>query len=99
MDYDWGSLPESVDPMWMPYTLMLEEFGRELSNVVNELTRYTHQLAAWRDLVAPMDDRKKLDAIVDFINPVATVAINKPYVIRSPSTLKPSLRRCRSPVW
>jgi hypothetical protein len=83
VDDGWGDLPESVNSIWMPYTLMFGEFTRELANVVNELTRYTHQLAAWRNLVAPLDDRKKLDAIVDFINPVATMAINMPYVIRS----------------
>ena len=85
VDYGWGGLPENVDEMWMPYTLMFGEFARELANVMNEFTRYTHQLAAWRDLVAPLDNRKKLDAIVGFINPVATVAINMPYVIRSRS--------------
>ncbi|NVL36977.1 hypothetical protein [Pseudomonas syringae] len=83
MEYRWGGLYGSIDPMWMPYSQMFEEFSRELANVINELTRYTHQLAAWRDVLAPLDDRKKLDAIVDFINPIATVAINMPYVIRS----------------
>lgn len=83
MEYNWGELPEIVDVMWMPYIQMFNEFSRELANVVNEFTRYTHQLAAWRDLLAPLDDRKKMNAILEFINPVATVAINLPYVIRS----------------
>ncbi|MCT9824818.1 integrase [Pseudomonas veronii] len=83
MEYNWGELPESVDAMWMPYIQMFNEFSRELANVVNEFTRYTHQLAAWSDLLAPLDDRKKMNAILEFINPVATVAINLPYVIRS----------------
>lgn len=83
MEYGWGGLPKSVESVWMPYIQMFDEFGRELANAVNELTRYTHQLAAWRDVVAPLDDRKKLDAIVEFVNPVATVALNMPYVIRS----------------
>ncbi len=83
MEYGWGGLHKSVDPMWTPYIQMFDEFARELANVINELTRYTHQLAAWRDVVAPLDDRKKLDAVVEFINPVATIALNMPYVIRS----------------
>jgi hypothetical protein len=83
MEFDWGELSGSVDPVWMPYSLMFDEFARELASVVNELSRYTHQLAAWRDLLAPLDDQKKFDAIVGFVKPVATVAINMPYVIRS----------------
>lgn len=83
MDYGWGNIPESVDLLWSPYVQMFGEFSRELANIINELTRYTHQLSAWRELVGPLDDRKKIDVLVNFINPLATLAINMPYVIRS----------------
>lgn len=83
MEFDWGEHIESVDPVLIPYILMFGEFANELASVVNELSGYTHQLAAWRDLLAPLDDRKKFDAVVGFVRPVATVAINMPYVIRS----------------
>ncbi|MDH1180100.1 hypothetical protein N5C72_18600 [Achromobacter mucicolens] len=62
---------------------MFQEFSRELANVINELTRYTHQLAAWRDVVDKLDEKGKLSVAVDFVNPLATIALNLPYVIRS----------------
>jgi hypothetical protein len=80
---EWGRLPQSLHITWMPYSQMFDEFSSELANTLNVLTRYTHQLTAWRDLLAPMGQQQQLDAAVDFINPLATVAINLPYVIRS----------------
>jgi hypothetical protein len=81
--YDWGGLPKSLHITWAPYSQMFDEFSRELANALNELTRYTHQLTAWRDLLTPMSQHQQLDAAVDFVDPVATVALNLPYVIRS----------------
>lgn len=51
MPYDWGVLPKKLPFEWMPYSEMFKEFSQELANIVNDLTRYTHQLAAWRDVV------------------------------------------------
>lgn len=81
--YGWGELPQTLYMAWLPYSQMFDEFSRELANALNGLANYTHQLAAWRDLLAPMDQQRQLDAAVDFIDPVATVALNLPYVIRS----------------
>lgn len=83
MEYKWGALPERLYVTWMPYGHMFEEFARELANAVNALTNYTHQLAAWRDVLAPLSLQKQMDAAVEFVDPVATVALNLPYVIRS----------------
>lgn len=81
--YDWGELPQTLYMAWLPYSQMFDEFARELANALNALTNYTHQLTAWRDLLAPMNTQQQLDAAVSFIDPVATVALNLPYVIRS----------------
>ncbi len=81
--YNWGGLPQTLYITWAPYSQMFDEFSRELANALNSLTNYTHQLAAWRDLLALMDQQQQLDASVDFVDPVATVALNLPYVIRS----------------
>ncbi len=81
--YSWGELPQVLDIAWLPYSQMFKEFSQELANVLNALTGYAHQLAAWRDLLAPMSQQQQLSAAVDFIDPVATVALNLPYVIRS----------------
>ena len=83
MEYKWGDLPSRLYVTWMPYGHMFEEFARELANAVNALTGYTHQLAAWRDVIAPLSVRQQMDAAVEFVDPVATVALNLPYVIRS----------------
>lgn len=50
---------------------------------MNTLTRYTRQLTAWRDLLEFEDTQTQFVAAVDFIDSIATVAINLPYVIRS----------------
>ncbi len=81
--YGWGELPNSLYMSWMPYSQMFDEFSRELANAVNALTRHAHELAAWRDVLAPMNQQQQLDAAVEFIDHLATVAINLPYVIRS----------------
>jgi hypothetical protein len=83
VQYDWGALPRPLHVSWMAYSQMLDEFSRELANTLNTLTRYTHQLAAWRDLLAPMGEQQQLNTAVEFIDPMATVAVNLPYVIRS----------------
>lgn len=83
VQYHWGALPQPLHITWIAYSQMFDEFSSELANTLNALTRYTHQLTAWRGLLTPMGKQQQLDAAVDFIDPVATVAINLPYVIRS----------------
>ncbi len=83
MPYGWGALPRSLPLEWMPYAEMFREFSQELANILNDLTRYTHQLAAWRDVAGKLDDKRKLDVANEFVDPLATIALNLPYVIRS----------------
>jgi hypothetical protein len=83
MPYGWGALPPTLPFGWMAYAEMFSEFSQELANVVNDLTRYTHQLAAWRDVVAKLDDDAKFSVGLEFVEPLATIALNLPYVIRS----------------
>lgn len=83
MPYGWGALPQKLPAEWMPYSEMFNEFSQELANIVNDLTRYTHQLAAWRDVVDMLDDDGKFSVAVEFVDPLATIALNLPYVIRS----------------
>lgn len=83
LEYEWGDLPGQLYVTWMPYGHMFEEFARELANAVNALTGYTHRLTAWRDVVAPLNVQQQMDVAVDFVDSLATVALNLPYVIRS----------------
>jgi hypothetical protein len=83
MPYGWGELPTSLSFEWMPYAEMFREFSQELSNSINDLSRYAHQLAAWRDVSDALDDDGKFSVAHEFVDPLATVALNLPYVIRS----------------
>ncbi len=82
MRYNWGGLPSSLPVPWI-YAEMFDEFSREIANIVNDLTRYTHQLATWRDVVLPLDNGRRMSVANDFVDPLATIALNLPYVIRS----------------
>jgi hypothetical protein len=81
--YEWGQLPHTLNIMWMPYRMMFNEFSQEIANSLNDLTNYTRRLKAWNGVISSMTDQEKLDAAHDFIDPVATVSLNLPYVIRS----------------
>lgn len=83
MPYGWGALPQTLPFEWMPYAEMFKEFSQELANAINDLTRYTHQLAAWRDVVDKLADDGKFNVAHEFVDPLATIALNLPYVIRS----------------
>jgi hypothetical protein len=81
--YNWSNLPNPLNAIWMPYGLMLDEFSREIANSINELTDYTWRLRAWSRIVSSLTDQEKLDLTHEFIEPIATLAINLPFVIRS----------------
>lgn len=83
MPYGWGGLPQVLPFEWMPYVEMFKEFSQELANIINDLTRYTHQLAAWCDVVNKLNDDGKFNVAVEFVDPLATITLNLPYVIRS----------------
>lgn len=83
MPYEWGNLPDPLGALWMPYSQMLDEFSRELANIVNDFTRYVHQLHAWAVVVTPMSEKQQLEATHDFIDVLATTAVNLPYIVRS----------------
>lgn len=83
MPYRWTRLPSPLSVAWLPYSQMIAEFASELSNSINELTRNVDRLRAWAAVVAPLSDDEKLTAVAEFINPLATVSANLPYVIRS----------------
>jgi hypothetical protein len=83
MPYGWGALPQTLPLEWMAYAEMFKEFSQELANVVNDLSRYTHQLAAWRDVVEKLDDDGKFSVAHEFVDALATIALSLPYVIRS----------------
>jgi hypothetical protein len=62
---------------------MFDEFSREIANSLNELNDYSLRLKAWSVVIAQMADKEKLDAAHEFVDPIATIGLNLPYVIRS----------------
>ena len=84
MPYHWGQLPKSMSSPWMLiYSQMFEEFSMEIANAVNQLTNYVQRLKAWDKVLAPLSDDEKMEALVEFIEPIATLALSLPYSIRN----------------
>lgn len=81
--YHWYKLPDPIPGLWMPYSLMLDEHSRELANSINELQRYITSIKAWRGVIDNKNDNEKFEIVIEFVSPIATLAINLPYVIRS----------------
>lgn len=82
--YGWAKLPESYDDLgWWAYAQLLGEFGQELANVINELIVNIRRLEAWDSVIASLDDDNKLNVLLEFVKPLATLSLNLPYVIRS----------------
>lgn len=81
--YDWGNLPSTLDVPWMAYSQMFDEFSREIANSINQLVNYTHRLKAWSVVMRPLNTEETLAVLSEFVEPLATVALNLPYVIKS----------------
>lgn len=81
--YDWYKLPDKLSPLWMGFNFMLDEHSCGISNSINEFLRYINNLEAWENIIKDKNDNEKFEIIIEFIAPIATLAINMPYVIRS----------------
>lgn len=82
--YDWIKSPEQWPLEYMVYSQMLEEHSMELANSVNQLRGFIGKLSAWGDILADSgEDEINRQIVKEFVDPLATVAINLPYVIRS----------------
>jgi hypothetical protein len=87
----WGRLAEynwiekqSWDIDFFAYSQMLDEHSREIANSINELHNYISRLDSWSSRLNDMDcEQEKIDLVIEFVTPIATLAINMPYVIRS----------------
>jgi hypothetical protein len=82
MPYDWTRLPNPLSGVWIPYAEMLREFTYELANSINDLTHSVRRLRAWAKVVPTLTDNQKGHACHEFIDELATLAVNLPYVIR-----------------
>lgn len=83
MPYRWYELPERLSAIWMAYAQMLDEFSTELANTLNNLTNHVQRLQAWAIVIEPMGEDEKMAATHEFIDVLATNAVNLPYAIKS----------------
>jgi len=85
MSYNWddllSQLPETGS--WMIYRMFMKEHVRELANTIHDFGRYIISLSAWESVLKKMAPEDKLDFLIEFISPLATLALNMPYVLRS----------------
>jgi hypothetical protein len=76
-------LPDSLPCEWL-YSQMLNEHARELANSLNEMRQYIVNLKSWSEILDDIEiGEEKHQIIFEFVSPIATLAINLPYVIRS----------------
>lgn len=83
MQYGWWTLPNPLGGQWISYRLKLDEYARELANIINRLIDQEHRLRAWSTIVAPMSDHEKFQVSHEFVENIGTVALGLPYAIKS----------------
>lgn len=83
MPYRWWTLPDPINGLWMPYIHMLDEYASELANIINDLTHDVQRLRAWSRIASQLPDDEKLAAAHEFIDTLGTVALGRPYAIKS----------------
>lgn len=82
MPYDWAKLPHPISAQWMAYSLMLDEFARELANALNAFTNDVHRLRAWSKALETLSAKRQHAATHEFIDSLATNSLNLPYVVK-----------------
>ncbi|SPP92786.1 integrase [Bradyrhizobium vignae] len=82
-DYDFRVLPGSLSPRWAIYRGMFEDFHREIANGINTLFDYASRLDAWNTVIRGTSEQQLLDLLVEFVEPIAVLALGLPYALRS----------------
>lgn len=81
-DYDWGNLPDKMSATWLVYGQMFDEFAREIANTINQLVNKEQRLGAWAQVTRDLDQAAFNEVLMEFVEPLATLALNLPAVIR-----------------
>lgn len=81
--YDWMVLPDVMGPEALVYGQMAPDFARELANTINQLSQDVRRLRAWARVCGDLTDLEKLEASGEFIDPLATFALNAPYALKA----------------
>ncbi len=62
---------------------MAQEFLREVANELNRLDKYIGKLSAWSEVYQGHDEEEQIALLMEFIEPLATVAVSLPATLRS----------------
>ncbi len=82
--YNWYELNNTLPAEWFAYSQFLSEHAGALANIINDLRRYIRSLSAWNKVLENIDEeQEKYNVVTEHISPLATLALNMPYVIRS----------------
>jgi hypothetical protein len=80
-DFEWYQLAES-EAHWFQYSQLLE-FSRTISNTINALGNYSYRLRVWDITLNGLPDNHKMELLFEFAAPLADLALNLPFVIKS----------------
>ena len=83
MPYGWTNLPNPLEAIWMAYSVMLDDFARELANAMNGFTLNVRRLCTWESLMVSLHEEEQAEAQHEFIEPIATLCLLTPYMIKS----------------
>ncbi|MGE4304736.1 MAG: hypothetical protein AB7E24_11985 [Novosphingobium sp.] len=83
MSYDWVEMPGDIYGILATYSFMLDDFARELANAVNAFTVNIRRLKTWTSLLPTLDKKARREAIHEFVEPISTLALLSPYMLRS----------------
>lgn len=83
MPYRWTGMPERLAGVWMVFSSMLDDFAREIANAMNAFTINVRRLHAWGAVLDKLNEDEHAEAIHEFLEPIATLCLLTPYVVRS----------------
>jgi len=84
MPYGWLQIPSSVPIEWLPFVEMAKEHAKEIANDGNLLAVSKDRLSVWSKVLKEFpDEGDKLEIANEFVMPVAHLAMDLPYAIRS----------------
>lgn len=90
IDHDNYNIPTSSEGAaahWFEFQIMAKDFTRELINAINTFGLYMNHLKTWCDILSNCNDSKERDALlIEFVDPIAFICLNKPYSIKGQFT-------------
>jgi hypothetical protein len=95
LDHNRYKIPENTERTshyGFAFHIRAEEFTRELVNGINRFFLYLRYLKIWSDVLSTSCNSKERDTIlIDFIDPLAFICLNKPYLLKSQFTYTSTL--------